>query len=93
MKTSKNLLTKLLGPIWAFFTKIYVCTVKTPISNAKISSNPNPIYKHNSTKSSTPRTACCIWGPKAKIDYLVLNVKLLLININYVEFLFKKKFY
>ena len=30
--------------------------------------------------------AWCIWGPKAKIDYLVLDAKLLLININYVEF-------
>ena len=33
-------------------------------------------------------TAWCIWGPKAKIDYLVLDAKLLLININYVEFFF-----
>ena len=30
--------------------------------------------------------AWCIWGPKAKIDHLVLDAKLLLINMNYVEF-------
>ena len=30
--------------------------------------------------------AWCIWGPKEKIDYHVLYAKLLLININYVEF-------
>ena len=30
--------------------------------------------------------AWCILGPKAKIDYLILVVKLLLINMNYVEF-------
>ena len=30
----------------------------------------------------------CIWELKAKIDYLVLDTKLLLINMNYVEFLF-----
>ena len=29
-----------------------------------------------------------IWGPKAKSDHLVLNAKLLLININYVDFFF-----
>ena len=34
-----------------------------------------------------------IWGPKAKIDHLVWDVKLLLINMNYVEFfLFLKNF-
>ena len=27
-------------------------------------------------------------GPKVKIDYIVLNAKLLLININYVKFFF-----
>ena len=27
-------------------------------------------------------------GPKAKINYLVLDVKLLLINMNYVRFFF-----
>ena len=27
-------------------------------------------------------------GPKVKIDYLILNVKLLLINMKYVEFFF-----
>ena len=36
--------------------------------------------------SSPTGAAWCIWGPKAKIDYLVLDVKLLLINMNYVEF-------
>ena len=30
--------------------------------------------------------AWCIWGPKVKIDYLILDAKLLLINVNYVEF-------
>ena len=30
--------------------------------------------------------AWCIWRPKAKIDYLVWDAKLLLINMNYVEF-------
>ena len=30
--------------------------------------------------------AWCIWRPKAKIDYLVLDAKLLLINMNYVRF-------
>ena len=30
-----------------------------------------------------------VFGPKVKIDHLVLNVKLLLINMNYVK---KKKF-
>ena len=29
-----------------------------------------------------------IWGSKTKTDYLVLDVKLLLINMNYVEFFF-----
>ena len=34
-----------------------------------------------------------IWGPKAKIDHLVWDAKLLLINMNYVEFfLFLKNF-
>ena len=34
-----------------------------------------------------------IWGPKAKINHLVWDVKLLLINMNYVEFfLFLKNF-
>ena len=33
-------------------------------------------------------------GPKAKIDYLVLDAKLLLINMNYIKvFFFFKKFY
>ena len=27
-----------------------------------------------------------IWGLKVKIDYLILDAKLLLINVNYVEF-------
>ena len=37
--------------------------------------------------------AWCIWGFKAKIDYLVLNTKLLLINVNYVKnFLFFRNF-
>ena len=31
-------------------------------------------------------TAWCIWGPKAKIHYLILDAKFLLINMNYVEF-------
>ena len=37
------------------------------------------------------RAAWCIWGPKAKISYLVSYIKLLLININHVEFKKKKK--
>ena len=28
----------------------------------------------------------CIWGLKAKTDYLILDTKLLLINMNHVEF-------
>ena len=28
----------------------------------------------------------CIWGPKAKTDYLVLDTKLLLIYMDHVEF-------
>ena len=30
--------------------------------------------------------AWSIWGLKVKIDYLILDAKLLLINVNYVEF-------
>ena len=37
--------------------------------------------------------AWCIWGFKAKINYLVLDVKLLRINMNYIDFFFLKKFY
>ena len=38
--------------------------------------------------------AWCILGPKAKIDHFVWDAKLLLINMNYVEFFFfLKKFY
>ena len=33
-----------------------------------------------------PGAAWCIWRLKAKIDYLVLDAKLLLINMNYVDF-------
>ena len=43
----------------------------------------------NKKLSVSAGAAWCIWGPNAKIDHLVLNAKLLLININYVK---KKKF-
>ena len=32
--------------------------------------------------------AWCTWGPKVKIDHLVWYAKLLLINMNYVDFFF-----
>ena len=32
------------------------------------------------------RVVWCIWGPKVKINCIVLDAKLLLINMNYVEF-------
>ena len=38
------------------------------------------------THPPPPGAAWCIWGPKAKIDYFVLDAKLLLINMNYIEF-------
>ena len=34
--------------------------------------------------------AWCIWGPKVKTDYLLLDAKLLLINMNCIDFFFKK---
>ena len=46
------------------------------------------VFTHSKENSQTG-VAWCIWGPKAKINYLVLDIKLLLININYVKnFLF-----
>ena len=41
----------------------------------------------------TSGAAWSIWGPKAKIDHLVWDAKLLLINMNYVELKKKKKIY
>ena len=49
-------------------------------------STPHNDWAPNILKSGA---AWCIWGVKAKINYLVLDIKLLLININYVKnFLF-----
>ena len=45
--------------------------------------------KHNERFLITlSRAAWCIWGPKAKIDYLVSYIKLLLVNMNHLEFFF-----
>ena len=51
------------------------------------------IFFITSTKSHSiffanlgPGAAWCIWGPKVKIDYLILNAKLILINMNYIKF-------
>ena len=49
-------------------------------------STPHNDWAPNILKSGA---AWCIWEVKAKINYLVLDIKLLLININYVKnFLF-----
>ena len=50
-----------------------------------------PIYQNDNWVALYLGAAWCIWGPKAKIDHLVWDTKLLLINMNYVEFFFKKK--
>ena len=58
-------------------------------TKATPSTAPQSTHRPAPSPTMRPGVAWCIWGPKAKIDYLVLDAKLLLININYVKiFLF-----
>ena len=52
-----------------------------------------PIYQNDNWVALYLEAAWCILGSKAKIDHLVWDAKLLLINMNYEEFFLKKKFY
>ena len=58
-------------------------TSKLSVSLCLITHNQLPTIK---LSTLFPVAAWCIWGPKVKIDYLFLDAKLLLINVNYVEF-------
>ena len=59
-----------------------------PQKQSKFSLFRKIVYKTNYSPSATTYTdagaAWCIWRPKAKIDHLVWDAKLLLINMNYV---------